>query len=372
VDRRTHRLAYRLTRQQFAALVDAPLDRRSVTTPQVVTTVVALLLLDAVLSIAAAGVWLVLDDFPRFTIIPGPVLLAVAVYLRPRLGKLHPDLTRLDRQAAPALFDLVDRVSAAIGATTPDVIAVDGDFNAYTATVGVRRRRVLCLGLPLWSVLDAQERVALIGHEIAHFVSGDQRRGLLTQVAVRTVGEAAVLAAPGRHTRGGGIIELIGDALATMVQWVVSRFLFGIHLLILWVSQRDWQRAEYLADQLAARAAGSAAVARLCDVLVLHDSMDMVIRREARAHRGPAAWRAAGDQVRRDAGTSIGIRRQLTQRDEVSLFASHPPAGLRVKMLEQRPALPAVVVLTEQQIERIDRDLDRAAERIRRDLAADC
>ena len=40
------------------------------------------------------------------------------------------------------------------------------------------------LGLPLVSVLEPQERVALIAHEIAHDVNGDPARG--TQVAVRS------------------------------------------------------------------------------------------------------------------------------------------------------------------------------------------
>lgn len=370
VDRFTHRVAYRLTRRQFTALVDKPLEPGPVTVARVVTLAAAALTLGVIAALTVAGLWLLLHDFPRPATILGAILLLALVYLRPRFGRLDPEFTELDRTTAPALFDLVERVCVATGAAMPDLIGVDGTVNAYSTTVGIRRRRVLCLGLPLWSVLDPQERVALVGHELGHFVNGDVRRGLLTQVAVRTLGQAAMLTAPGGGTRGGSIIEIVADALAHVLQWTVSRLLFGVHLVILWVSQRDSQRAEYLADEFAARAAGAAAAERLCQVLTLHDSIDMVICREARAQHGPAAWRAAADEVRRQAAPSLKTREQLTCRDQASLFASHPPTGLRSSMLARRPNRSAAVVLTEQQLDRIDGEPAGIAARTGRDLAA--
>jgi Zn-dependent protease with chaperone function len=369
VDRATHRVAWRLTAAQFADLADGPLRRRAWTTARVATMAVAVCLLLFVAAVAVLGVWLIGYHFPSFAILPGVVLLTVAVALRPRLGRIRDDVHFLDRDEAPELWALVDRVAAAADAPVPHWIGLDGSLNAYTTAVGLRRRRVLCLGVPLWSALDPQERVALVGHELGHFVNGDVRRLPLQQVALRTLGELADLIRPRAESEVGGIIGMLASVLQWLVQWLLFQLIAGLHLLIVWIGLRDTQRAEYLADEIAARAAGSAAAVRLTDVLLIHDALDTVIRREARAQRSGAAWREAADAARAALAADLPALRQLSRRDEVSLFASHPPTGLRARMLERRPQQAAAVTLTPQQAERIDNEIAGPVERVRRDLA---
>ena len=238
------------------------------------------------------------------------------------------------------------------------------DLNAFTTTVGLRRERVLCLGLPLWATLDPQERVALLVHELGHFVNGDVRRGPLTQIAETTLGRVADLLAPD-EAGDGGIFELLARAIG----WVLSRIVFALHLLLVWTSQRDSQRAEYLADELGARAAGTAAAVSLADHMLSTDGIDTVIRREARAGNGARAWHAAARTARTNRAPDVPVLRQLSNHTGVSLFASHPPTGLRADMLERRPAHGAAVTLTETASARIDDELSGHEERIRRELA---
>ncbi|WP_328822533.1 M48 family metalloprotease [Micromonospora rubida] len=115
---------------------------------------------------------------------------------------------------------------------------MDGALNAYATAVGPRRRRVLCLGLPLWGSLPAQERVALLGHELGHFVNGDPRRSLLTP-AFTMLGAAADLLRPVRTVSGGGLLEQAGEAIGWAFGWVLSRLLFGVHLVLVAVA-RSW------------------------------------------------------------------------------------------------------------------------------------
>lgn len=56
----------------------------------------------------------------------------------------------LTSDTAPALLALIEQVATTIRAPMPQVVAVDESFNAYTTAIGPRRKRVLCLGLPLW------------------------------------------------------------------------------------------------------------------------------------------------------------------------------------------------------------------------------
>jgi heat shock protein HtpX len=61
--------------------------------------------------------------------------------------------------------------------------------------------------------------------------------------------------------------------------------------------------------------------------------------------------------------------RQLSIRDEVSLFASHPPRGLRSRMVEAREWRDAGVTLTESRAAQVDAELARGYERAGRDIA---
>ncbi|KAB1911274.1 M48 family metallopeptidase [Micromonospora sp. AMSO31t] len=364
IDRRTHRLAGRLTRQQYAALVGRPLESAGWSLAGALTVGISVLLLAGVLALAVTGVWLLFAyPFPNFAVVLGLALIGLALALRPRFGRVPPDVDVLTRAEAPELHALVEEVATRIGAPVPHVLGVDNDLNAYATAVGLRRRRLLCLGLPLWGALDGPARVALLGHELGHFVNGDVRRGPLTQPALTMLGSAADLFRPAPGTHDAGFIVLIGEWLGRMVSWVLSRLLFAGHLALAATALRGSQRAEYLADEMAARAAGTAGATRLLDVLLSTESVALVVRQAARGGHGAAAWRAGTARSLAAAVDRLPLVRQLSVREEMSLFATHPPAGLRHRMLTARSWQDPAVVLTEARAERIDAELVRHYER---------
>ncbi|MEV1327974.1 M48 family metallopeptidase [Micromonospora costi] len=307
--------------------------------------------------------------FPSLADVFAVALIVLAVALRPRFGRVDPDLEILSREQAPELHALVEQVATTIGAPLPHVIGVDDSLNAYAMAVGPRRRRVLALGLPLWGTLDGQERVALLGHELGHFVNGDVRRSLVTQPALTMLGNAADLFRPVDQVRGGGIVEMIGDALGRTISWTLSRVLFAGHLLLVVAALRDSQRAEYLADEMAARAAGTPGAARVLDVLLRHESVALVVRQACRRGEGPEGWRADAAGSLAAAADSMPLLRQLSVREQNSLFASHPPQGLRHRMLTARPPHEPRVVLTDERVARIDAELARHYQRVSRQIA---
>jgi heat shock protein HtpX len=371
VDRRTHRAAYDLNRGQFAELAQRTLDRPTHSAARIATVAVSVLFMVGVLALAAVGVWLTFYNFPALTTPFGLAAVGLAVALRPRFGGVDADAEEVSRDRAPTLFRLVDDVASVVGAPAPDIVLVDESFNAYATSVGVRRHRVLCLGLPLWGALSPQERVALLGHELGHFVNGDVRRGLLTQPAFTAFASAADLVRPVETFSGPGpgAVGVFGEMLANAFQAVLARLLFGVHVLLVWVGQRDSQRAEYLADEMACRAGGSAAAAGLFDAFVMSESFEMLVRRDARAGHGPDRWRrSVADAI--SAGTDgLRLLRQLSIRDDASMFASHPPAGLRHRMVSERPWLSPAVTLTDAQSERIDAELAKDYARAIRNIS---
>jgi heat shock protein HtpX len=359
IDRATYRVAYRLTRRQFTALSGRPVGRTGASLPRIVLLSIAVVLLAALVGCAYFGIVLVAYHFPSPTIVPGALLVLVAVELRPRFGRRDRYLQPLAREQAPTLFRLVDEVATAVGAPLPHELAVDDRFNASAGTYGLRRRRVMRIGLPLLAVLTPQERVALVGHELGHYVNGDLRRGFVTQIPLTVLRGLTDLLHPGPRRRNSSALIMLADLVVRPIQWSL-RFVAWCGLLaVVWVEARDGQRAEYLADELGARAAGSEAATSLLDVLVSADVITMIAAREARQRRGPAQWRAAVREVRADIAPRAERLRSLSIRDRVSMFASHPPAGLRARLIASRTHQTAAVVLTEADAERMDAELAR-------------
>jgi heat shock protein HtpX len=368
LDRRLYALAYRTAgsefgRQQGAPPADGPTGTR------IAVTAVAVALHLGVLACFVVGVWLCVHAFPSRTLIAGIPLVLIALLLRPRFRRLPRNVTTLRRREAPALHDLVHRVAAAVGAPVPQVIGIDGEYNAFAAAVGFRRRRALVLGLPLWGTLGPQERVALLGHELGHFVNGDVRRGLLTQPMYTMLPQVRVLLTPSRGAGGGGLAAWIGDAIFRMFAAVLRAVVFAAELALLWLAERDGQRAEYYADVLAARAGGTAAGVALMDSIYLDSEILLSVERAARRGDPVAAWQPGAARVIAEAAPTMAVRRQLSVRKEASLFASHPPTGFRARLLAGRPPVAPAVVLDPEASAAIDAELARHYQSCSRGLA---
>lgn len=354
LDRRAHRLAYRLTMDPSRAGGRA----------RWLLLAASVLLLGAIAGIVGLGAWIVYTTWLSLATVFGVLLLLLGYVLRPRLGRLDPDADRLEPGSAPALFALLGRVADATGAPMPDVVLVDSRLNASASAVGLRRTKVLTIGLPLWAVLTPQERVALLGHELGHFVNGDVRRGPLTGVATRTLGELSLMLRPGAPS-GGSLLMMVADMLARVVLRVAYSGTVAAQVLLVWLSMRESQHAEYLADDLAVRAGGTEAAVSFFDLMARSATLDMYVRRDARAGLSPAAARTSVAALR----VADPVVRQRSIREEVSMFASHPPSGLRARRIARLSPVAPAVLLTDADDTAIDAELDKRYASARREIA---
>ena len=156
----------------------------------VLAQVLSLLVLATPLCVIGAGLWLILANHPSaMGYVYGLPLVGLGWALLPRRGRVPKGA--LGRADAPASFALIDRIGDAIGAPRVDYLVPSPEINAYAMDVrrlGRPRVRVLGLGLPLWQAIDDAGRVALIGHELGHFVNGDPGRAALPALALDTLG----------------------------------------------------------------------------------------------------------------------------------------------------------------------------------------
>ena len=324
-----------------------------------------------IVGLFAFGVWLCTLEFPGPGLFLGLFVIAVAAELRPRFGRVSRFATEVTAAEAPQLHGLVAQVAAAVGAPVPAVYVEDDEFNASCGAYGLRRRKVLVLGLPLWNALSGQQRVALLGHELGHFVNGDPRRGMIVQPALTTLGRLAALFEHEErieHPEDNLIGVLVHWAI-NAVKAVIRGLLLPPRFLLAVLALRDGQRAEYRADRLAAMVAGRAATVELLDMMTVSESALMLLKRDARAGRPVTEWPATISSLLAEVRPNLPARREA-ELERVSLFASHPPNGLRSQLVAAQANESAAVVLSEATNARIDVELAKQSARSARTMKA--
>ncbi|MGW4545068.1 M48 family metallopeptidase [Streptomyces violaceorubidus] len=245
LDRAERTLARRHGEQLLAEMLSGTDAQPRRDASAVIATALALTVHVGTLAFAVAGVWCLAAGWGGAGMVAGLVLLLLAWAFAPKFRALPHDRPVLLRGDAPELFALVDEVARAVGTRSVHAIAVDGSVNAAVTTYGVRGRRLLVLGMPLWEVLTPEERIALLGHELAHYANGDTRNGLVVGTAARTLHLWHHILQPLPNSSG---IEVFVNAL-----YVVPRLLVGgLLALLARLTSRAGIRAEYLADRLAA------------------------------------------------------------------------------------------------------------------------
>ena len=109
--------------------------------------------------LAALAVWMITANWPSTAaVIWGGLLLFAAWVLLPAWQRMPKNL--LSRDQAPLFYALVDKVAAANGARPVHAVIVSAEYGASYQEVGPMRRPVIMFGLPLWTVLSPQERIA--------------------------------------------------------------------------------------------------------------------------------------------------------------------------------------------------------------------
>jgi Zn-dependent protease with chaperone function len=266
----------------------------------------------------------------------------------------------LDHLRWPALYQAVDEVADALGAPPPDAILLRADFNASYGRAGWRRRHVLTLGLPLLTVLDEQETAALIAHELAHAVNGDATRGFLIGSAATTLSRWYYLLLPdqfsGLNRRRYGLGGMLANTLMFGMAQVV-RAAASVMSHLVW---HDSQRAEYLADHLAAEVAGTTATVALLEKVHMGGMFQDVVRRATLQPEGANLFADLRDTMASLPERERERLRRVTRLEGTRLDATHPPTGFRVALLEARPFAQPRMVLSALRSRAVHQELARA------------
>jgi Zn-dependent protease with chaperone function len=267
----------------------------------------------------------------------GVLLLVIAFVLRPRIARMPKGAEPATE--VPALASLAQDVAECVGTRAPDYILMSPEFNAAVHEAGIRRRRVLQIGLPLFALLDPQEQVAVLAHEFGHFANGDFLRGWYGSTALRSLLIWHYLFVPSSlfesDETGGtpGLLMLPINLVMLGISWIP----LGLAYVLVTLLYRDSQRGEYMADSIAARVAGGDAAVSAFEKLHASSMYDGV------AHStGDEFWlnRSLMDEIRLRAAEYPERERERMKRIERKLAArldlTHPPTILRIEAIQAR------------------------------------
>lgn len=352
-----------ISRKSSQRLFEQMMKGRSLKATLTPAKLLAFLLAGLVHSVTLAfillGVWLCLFAFPSvraFGVILGlACLVAVWLLLLPSPPKVK--AVSLPRERFPTLYRMADRIAQALDSSPVDIIMYDVHFNASFGQFGWRRKRRLILGLPLFSILQGQEIVALLGHELAHGVNGDPNRGLFLGTALYTLASWYELISPQRRwdtqtgsvTRELSFLNLISLPLAGLI-WLVGYALSQL----LWY---DGQRAEYLADLLAAQVSGTDAQLSTLDKAHLRETFETSLKFAYIDRKGQNFFQDLRQYMSRVPPREIARVRWIEKLTLSRIDVSHPPTAHRVEFLKAHYVSEPRVTLSSAVLAQLEQEL---------------
>jgi Zn-dependent protease with chaperone function len=204
--------------------------------------------------------------------------------------------------------------------------------------------------VPLWAILDPEERIALVAHELAHNINGDANRGFFVGSAISSLLRWYWILHPRQLLADHelGLLAVPWHLLTYGVSQFIWFWAYGLsHLL--W---RDSQRAEYLADAHAARVAGTAATLALMEKLHYEHTFVLALQRTALGHE-ERLFAAFRERIARMPQHELVRLKRVQQLELSRLDVTHPPTAYRIARLQAHPTIPVETITESADMERV-------------------
>jgi Zn-dependent protease with chaperone function len=207
--------------------------------------------------------------------------------------------------------------------------------------------------------LRPQERVALLGHEIAHGVNRDGTRGFIIGSALNALDEWIGLL-QGPFYQATTTTERVGGYFI----YVLSVPFAALQSLLAQLLYLDKQQAEYFADYLASTISGTEAIVASLRRTGCHEHLDEVLLRNAYSTSQSGAHILG---LFRERIASLPDREwqrlaRASQREGARLDASHPPTAYRIEFLTAHLVAKPRIVATDDGMRTIDAEFKAVQE----------
>lgn len=350
------RFGDRLSKQLFDELLTRPDLQRSFSWSLGIAYLLAGIIHAITIACLVGGVFLIWFGWLNFWMITGGLLLiAIAFVTRPRIPKLPDDL--IPRSELPELYNLIDKVCAQLGHRPIKGLRINHDFNASYAVAGWGQHSVITIGLPLFSVLRPNEKVALLGHEIGHGVNGDISRGMFIGSAINSLDTWYGLVMPDSVFSSESGMPGIIMAPMNLLLMGLGGIIYSTTYLMLLLLFRRMQRAEYLADDLAAEVAGTEAELGSEQKLYFGSTYWFAMQRVALGASSLNFIEEFQLQMQSIPAHEVERIQRVANMENSRLDATHPPTPLRFQFIASRPYRQPKIILSEKEESAIDNEL---------------
>ncbi len=305
------------------------------TVTKFVSVLLALLTYGVILAIAAALFYVaytqhVYPDLIRFAI----VVLAAGVFstIVPHFEEVPPEMVRTQEKDFPAINDIVERVALALGVAKPMILMTE-QFTATFGRIGFWQQPVLCLGHPFLSVLNQEELVSLIAHELSHSRDGAITRRPIVRTALIALDRWNYIIQPERllyiRNRFWFYVLFPLTILCTVAILPIRAMTYLIEICCF----RDGQLAEYIADASSlAVTDGEKAVSLLRKSHYRHLQALTMAYESAPARR---KYTHLLNQLNEIPEREFERVWRIAQRENMSLRSTHPSLRSRVAFLSK-------------------------------------
>jgi hypothetical protein len=291
----------------------------------------------AELGLAWLGIYLLTGGIAIGSLIGAGLCAAFVWGTAPRPRRLPQDRVPLE---IPALEGLTRSIAATLSVRPPTIVFTD-PFDTYTDTIGVRRRSLLVIGIPMFASLSASEQTAVIAHELAHQVNHDPTRSWFVSLARQTLHNWWLVWMPRNSVRlvTNRMVLPAADSLVQVLMRGLAGIVAAYDALLVHPFLQDVRRAEHRADVLARGVAGTRASADALRALGVAGEDCAYVVMMAAGHPQREA-QAAEEFLER-----VAIPNRRAPGDdakEATLDATHPPLALRLRVIESVQQAPAV------------------------------
>ena len=314
-----------------------------------------------------ATCWFISFVWPApFGLFLGLILLLIVALSLPRPPGIPKNGVRIERLDAPQLFGLLDQLCELGGINKIDILMFDDSINAQTVRVGLRRRLVIVVGMPLWEALDHRERVALLAHEVAHDANGDLWRNSYVGTSIHVLNKWSNATDPGplEDASDLGVVSLFAWFLLVLPH-LFSQLLCRAQTSLTLAAH---QKAEFAADALAAQLASTQAVVDLLERLILSGTISFGIKSAKKAQTN--VWESIRERSESLPPGDRALLRATAMEEQSRVDATHPPTGQRLQALASSVPASGQVSLDWGRNRRIDEELRTARVQIEAKLLA--
>ncbi|WP_156969429.1 M48 family metallopeptidase [Jeotgalibacillus campisalis] len=305
--------------------------------------------------IAASFVLLWFRNDEIFLVFTAVLLLGISWLVRPKVDQLDKNDSILTREDLPEFFRLIDSITDELGVRKIEGVVLDGEFNASIGRYGWKKRVILRVGLPLYSILSEEEKTALIAHEIGHLANGDLARGFYIGTALNTLGVWYELIDPdGRdEEESGDILKIISSLMMKGLAFFPKTY----YDLLLYFLYFNKQEAEYFADYTGARIAGAEPAISLLEKIEYSRLYEYSIRKTVLSSQKMNFFECLNEEIQHLPKREKTRYKKIAELERSKVDDTHPPTHFRVNYLQSKKHLPEKADVDVRHFERIQLEL---------------